>query len=80
MPGAGAPFAPPRHGAGWCKTNILRNLEKMWGTWHIITPLSEKVGGRVPRAPHLIAPMLLYIIFSKGPVRQVLYLLRSIEL
>jgi len=25
----------------------------MWGTWHIISPLSEKVGGRVP---HLMRP------------------------
>jgi len=29
----------------------------MWWTWHIISPLSEKVGGRVPRDPHLIVPM-----------------------
>jgi len=29
----------------------------MWGTWHIIFPLSGKVEGRVPRVPHLIAPM-----------------------
>jgi len=31
--------------------------EKCGGTWHIIFPLSEKVEGRVPRIPHLIAPM-----------------------
>jgi len=32
-------------GAAWCVTNILRNLKrKMWGSWHIISPLSEKVG------------------------------------
>jgi len=29
----------------------------MWGTWHIISPLSEKVGGHIPREPHLIARM-----------------------
>jgi len=29
----------------------------MWGTWHTISPLSEKVGRRVSRVPHLIAPM-----------------------
>jgi len=50
-------------GRGWCETNILRNLKrKMSGTWLIISPLSEKVGGRVPRVPHLIASMLVYRI------------------
>ena len=29
----------------------------MWGTWHIVSPLSEKVGGDAPHVPHLIAPM-----------------------
>jgi len=29
----------------------------MWETLHIMSPLSEKVGGCVPRVPHLIAPM-----------------------
>ena len=29
--------------------------EKCRGTWHIISPPSEKVGGQVPRVPHLIA-------------------------
>jgi len=29
----------------WCVTKILRNLKrKMWLSWHIISPLSEKVG------------------------------------
>jgi len=46
-------------GTSWCETNILQNLKrKCWGTWYIISPLSEKVGGNVPRVPHLIAPML----------------------
>ena len=45
-------------GTGLCETNILWNLKrKRWGTWHIISPLPEKVGGRVPHVPHLIAPM-----------------------
>jgi len=29
----------------------------VWGTWHIMSPPSEKVGGHVPRVPHQIAPM-----------------------
>jgi len=33
------------------------SLRIPWGTWHIISELSEKVGGRVPRVPHLIAPV-----------------------
>jgi len=37
---------------------ITKPKEKTVATWHIIFPLSEKVGGRVPRVPHLIAPML----------------------
>ena len=46
----------------------------MWGTWHIISQLSEKVGGRVPRVPHLIAPMTATdyarcSIVAKGGVR-----------
>jgi len=32
----------------------------MWGTWYIISPLSEKEGGRVSRVPHLIAPMVVH--------------------
>jgi len=39
-------------GAAWCETNILRNLKsKMWGTWHIISPLSEKVGEKLTPCP-----------------------------
>jgi len=44
-------------GTGWCESNITKPKEKMWGKWHIISPLSEKVGGGVPRVPHLIASM-----------------------
>jgi len=29
----------------------------MWGDMAYYITLSEKVGGRVPRVPHLIAPM-----------------------
>jgi len=29
----------------------MKRKEKMWGTWHIISPLSEKVGGGRPRFP-----------------------------
>jgi len=29
--------------------------EKCRGTWHILSPPSEKVGGQVPLVPHLIA-------------------------
>jgi len=49
----------------WCETNKLRNLKrKMWGTWCIIFPLSEKVGGRVP---HLIVPMAAATCKQSGP-------------
>jgi len=30
----------------------------MWGTWHIISPPAEKVGGYVRLVPHLITPMM----------------------
>jgi len=30
----------------------------MWGASHIISPLSERLGGRIPCVPHLIARML----------------------
>ena len=63
-------------GTAWYATNISRNLKrKMWGTWHIIFPLSEKVEGTRPRVPHLIAPMTwscqhfftcYSVIFSSG--------------
>jgi len=32
----------------------MKRKEKMWGTWHIISPLSEKEGGRVPHVLHLM--------------------------
>jgi len=36
-------------GTGWCETNILKNLKtKCGGAWHIISSLSEKVGGTRP--------------------------------
>jgi len=36
----------------WCEINTLRNLKrKVWGAWHVIFPLPEKVGGRVPHVP-----------------------------
>jgi len=38
----------------------MKPKEKMWGTCHIISPLSEKVGGRVLRVLHLIAPMAVW--------------------
>jgi len=39
-------------GTAWCETNILRNLKKkMWGTWHIVSELSEKVEGTLPPCP-----------------------------
>jgi len=54
----GCNFVVKCWGAAWCETNTLRNLKrKMWEDMHIIFPLSEKVGGRVPRVPHLIAHM-----------------------
>jgi len=47
-------------GTGWCETNILQNINrKCGGTWQIISPLSEKMGGRVPPVSHLIAPMIV---------------------
>jgi len=33
--------------------------KKVGGTWHIMSPPSEKVGGNVPRVHHQIAPMAL---------------------
>jgi len=32
--------------------------EKNVWTWHIISPLSEKRGGRLSRVPHLIVPIV----------------------
>jgi len=32
----------------------------MWGTWHSIFPVSEKLEGRVPSVLHLIAPMSMW--------------------
>jgi len=57
-------FVVKCEGTAWCGTNILRNLEYNVGAWHIISALSEKVGGRVPRVPHLIAPMVGHSWFS----------------
>jgi len=49
----------------------------MLGNWHIISPLSEKVGGRIPRVPHLIAPMVVGMaLLEKLPVFLLLYLHR----
>jgi len=60
-------------GTGWCETKILRNVKKEYGgTRYIISSLSEKVGGRVPLVPHLIAPMTVAITFhtlQNGSIR-----------
>jgi len=37
--------------------NTKPKEKKVGGTWHIMSPPSEKVGGHVPRVPHQIAPM-----------------------
>jgi len=38
----------------------IQNVKsKGGGTWHIMSPSSEKVGVHVPRVPHLIAPLSL---------------------
>jgi len=39
--------------------NAKPKEKKVGGTRHIISLLSEKVGGHVPRVPHQFAPMLL---------------------
>jgi len=39
----------------------------MGGTWHIMSPLSQKVGGHVPRVPHQIAPMVVQHIINSQP-------------
>jgi len=36
---------------------ITKPKEKTWGTWHIISPLSEKVRGPVPCVRQLIVPL-----------------------
>jgi len=40
----------------------MKPKEKNVGTWRIIFPLSEKVGGRVPRVPRLIALVVCWTI------------------
>jgi len=37
----------------------------MWARWHIISSLSEKVGGRDPRVPHIIAPMVVVTTYCR---------------
>ena len=37
--------------------NTKPKEKKVGGTWHIMSPSSEKLGGHVPRVPHQIAPM-----------------------
>jgi len=37
--------------------NAKPKEKKVGGTWHIVSPPAEKVGGYVPRIPHQIAPM-----------------------
>jgi len=41
----------------------------MWGKWHIISPLSEKVGGTRPRVPHPNC--------AHGPDRSVCVMIKS---
>jgi len=41
--------------------NTRSKEKKVWGTWHVISPTPEKVGGHVSRVPHQIAPIVLYI-------------------
>jgi len=36
----------------------IKPEEKKWGTWHIISPQPEKLGGTLPRVPHEITPMV----------------------
>jgi len=45
----------------------MKREEKMWGAWHIIYPLSEKVGMARPptRVPHLIAPMTPMTVYGR---------------
>jgi len=43
--------------------------EKYGVTLHIISPLSEKVGGRVLRVPHLIASMVVGKLRPAGQIR-----------
>jgi len=47
----------------------MQNLKKkVGGTWHILLPPSEKVGGHVPRVPHQIAPMHRAMITPFSPL------------
>jgi len=47
-------------GTGWCETNILQNLKrKCGGTWMLYLHCMKKRGGRSPRVPYLIAPMVI---------------------
>ena len=39
--------------------NTKLKENKVGGTWSILSPPSEKVGGHVPRVPHQIAPMAM---------------------
>jgi len=50
----------------------------MWGTWHIISPMSETVGGTrgVPRVPYLIAPMLKLIMNVTAALLDMLFVIR----
>jgi len=38
--------------------NTKHKEKKVGGTWHIMSPWSEKVGGYVPRVPHQIVTMI----------------------
>jgi len=61
------------------KSLQIQNLErKKWGTWHIMSPPSEKVGGHVPRVPHQIAPMLIICTKTYITWRSDLQLLASV--
>jgi len=56
----GRNFAVKCGGAGWCETNILRNLKKKYGGHGTLSPHCLKSSGGtrgVPRVPYLIAPM-----------------------
>ena len=49
---------------------IAKLKRKCRGKWHIISPLSEKAGGRVPSVLHLSAPMEVLLPSQTGICRR----------